>query len=561
MNKRRNRVFLSCGITGGVCLLVLIFCLSFLAVRAGGTQASAEAAESTEASGSLFSRLFPTYGMKNAEPPESVVVSYMQGIDVDETGQKCLITADGGSLYIDRPPAGDEAKLLCSLLQGSWSWQMDPAAIEGTEAAVNVYITCPSLSAMAPLVQSRMQELLEERVEAASAGSDVYNEDESVRQDVLDDLFWAALGEASAQAKEQSSVTVQAQLRLSYFDRAWHVTNPAGLQQSLDVRVAQMKETAAAALTYIPKIQPIDETATAGPEPLQSSFGSTGDPAAVSALLTDRRAQRLIGDETPVFSEEIDFIPGTLIRYYLDESLLMIQWQEEEAGMVGTFAEIFTADGSQIRRKIAGDSYGDMNFCTASEFAAQTNAVLAVGGDFYNHARNCGIVVYQRQIWRFDPSTCDTCYVTASGDLLFSYRNQFSSQEEAQRFVDENDILFSLCFGPVLIDEGQDVTPDDYLWGEIRDTYARAALGMFGERHYLTMNLNCGTGEYYHYATLRQAADAMLAKGCRKAYTLDGGQTCTTVVNGELVSPVQFGWEKAVSDILYFCTAVPGGGE
>ena len=71
------------------------------------------------------------------------------------------------------------------------------------------------------------------------------------------------------------------------------------------------------------------------------------------------------------------------------------------------------------------------------------------------------------------------------------------------------------------------------------------------------MNINCwrpGT-EYYYLATLRQAADAMIARGCRKAYTLDGGQTATTVFHGELINPVQFGWEKEISDVIYFASA------
>ena len=49
----------------------------------------------------------------------------------------------------------------------------------------------------------------------------------------------------------------------------------------------------------------------------------------------------------------------------------------------------------------------------------------------------------------------------------------------------------------------------------------------------------------------------MLARGCIKAYTLDGGQTATTVFNGQLINPVQFGVEKTISDIIYFATAKP----
>lgn len=141
--------------------------------------------------------------------------------------------------------------------------------------------------------------------------------------------------------------------------------------------------------------------------------------------------------------------------------------------------------------------------------------------------------------------------------MLFSYQNQFAERSEAEKFVADNDVLFSLCFGPVMIDDGQDVTPEYYNYGEIRDTYARAALGLLGDKHYLTMNLNCGRDDCYGYATLRMAADAMVKRGCRKAYTLDGGQTCCTIINGELINPVQFGYERDASDILYFATAVP----
>ena len=117
--------------------------------------------------------------------------------------------------------------------------------------------------------------------------------------------------------------------------------------------------------------------------------------------------------------------------------------------------------------------------------------------------------------------------------------------------------MFSLSFGPVLIDDGKDVCPDSYLWGEINDTYARSALGMLGDKHYLSVNINCQLPNHYYLATLRNAADAMLKRGCIKAYTLDGGQTASTIFNNQLINPVQFGWERKVSDIIYFATAVP----
>ena len=222
-----------------------------------------------------------------------------------------------------------------------------------------------------------------------------------------------------------------------------------------------------------------------------------------------------------------------------------------------TFAEIKIADGSQLRRRISGDQLYDLHFETVSSFAEKSNAVLASGGDMYYHGRMCGVGVYQRELYRFEPYTCDSCCVTADGDLVFLYRGEITDEEAARRFMEEHDVVFSLVFGPVLIDGGQDVTPDYYAWGQINDEYARSALGKLGKLHYLKMDLNCGTHSYYHLFTLRQATQSMLARGCEKAYALDGGQTAVTVLGDRLINPVQFGFERRVSDILYFATAIP----
>ena len=45
--------------------------------------------------------------------------------------------------------------------------------------------------------------------------------------------------------------------------------------------------------------------------------------------------------------------------------------------------------------------------------------------------------------------------------------------------------------------------------------------------------------------------------GAENAYTLDGGQTASMIVNGELINSVEFGYQRAVSDIIYFATALP----
>ena len=191
----------------------------------------------------------------------------------------------------------------------------------------------------------------------------------------------------------------------------------------------------------------------------------------------------------------------------------------------------------------------------ASSLAAEANAVVAMNGDFYKF-RSPGICVYNRVVYRCEGNYLDTCFVDAKGNLIFSYAGELTSKEDAQRFVDENDILFSLAFGPVLIDNGVPKENLNYRIGETMQRYSRSAIGQIGEGHYLIMTI----GHVYPYrecCTLRGAQDIMLLKGCLNAYTLDGGQTAEVIWRDKPYSYVDWGVERTVSDIIYFATAVP----
>lgn len=484
----------------------------------------------------------------------------------DPAGSAPQLTAALAEAAKSRIPGGTgEAALISDAAEQAFELKLQSVEkLSARKAQLNLELRVVDWDAtLAPLEES-FDAALHERVDAAKSAEEVFDGDGSYNEATLTAAFEQAL---SACLAEPEYTAAQRTAVLKYNKDAWQLQdeeNEQAVLAALAIPENNPREEAEALFaacregaTLYPLRFRIDEDALSAPAPDPDRFGSTDDPAVIQALLETETAKKLIGDEKPVWSSDIERIPGTQIQYYLDETILAIVWQEVANRGVGTFSEVFVADGSQLRRKIDGDEYGSMEFRTTTQFAQETNAVLALGGDFYNHDRACGIVVYQRQIYRFEPDSCDTCFITADGDMLFAYRGQFTTQEEAQSFVDENDVLFSLCFGPVLIDDGQDVTPETYRWGEVNDEYARSALGMFGKGHYMTVNMNCQLPNYYYLSTLRACADEMVKRGCQKAYTLDGGQTATTVFNFQLVNPVQFGWEKTISDIIYFGTALP----
>ena len=431
-----------------------------------------------------------------------------------------------------------------------------PVAQQLRSASASVRATELDKTLLSNGLAEEMQALLAERAAAAKRSAELYAEDGSVLPTLTRKLYVEAMEARLSHARDycrQKTVPVQ----LHYGQNGWELEELPAFLSEFSTELPSMPgfDKAAAALVPVPLHYSLPRTGP-GPVPDPACYGETEDPREIAKLLESPTAQRLINGQKLDFDPSRDML-GRPIRYYLDETILALVWQQEEHGAIGTFAEVFIADASQLRRKLADDEFGSYQYYYPHEFAAQTNAVLACSGDFYNSGRDAyGLYVYEGELMRCNVSAGQSCLFTDKGDMLFVYENQFATEDEARRFVKENSVVFSLSFGPVLIDNGKDVTPEDYLFGEVREGYARCAVGQLGERHYLMMTLNREWPDHDVLVVLRKAADSMLAHGCVNAYTLDGGQTGSILLGGELINPVQFGTEREMSDIFYFATAL-----
>ncbi|MBQ8835165.1 MAG: phosphodiester glycosidase family protein [Oscillospiraceae bacterium] len=348
------------------------------------------------------------------------------------------------------------------------------------------------------------------------------------------------------------------------FAMVFRVGNPVGTTQiqtggialadKFDMYMTNEISEALDGVLSMRKVYWLSDDDLVAPEPDQSKFGSTSDPTTLGWLL-EEAADLLEGQET-YFSTETQIVPGTEVLYYLDDTILTITWKEAHDRCVYTFSEVKIADPSQFRRFLAGGEYGSEKQFITTEMAASVNAVVASSGDFYNF-RKVGVVVYDGIARRVNSKYTDTCYIDANGDLHFTYAGEIADLEEAQQYVDENGIRFSLAFGPVLVDNGQRVEPNRYHLGEINENYARAGLGQLGELHYLLAAANTGGDAYPHVHDIHEFAHNLQQAGCVKAYALDGGQTAVIAMNDKLINKVVYGYQRKISDIIYFATAVP----
>ena len=325
------------------------------------------------------------------------------------------------------------------------------------------------------------------------------------------------------------------------------------LSDKLDVYVNNAASDALGELAYIKKIYTLQENDTVSPVPNPANFGTTNDPADIREVI--KNAADLLDGQSVIFDENADFVPGEPIRYYLDDTILVITWKEYINQRCCTCAEVKVAHGSQLRRKLAEDSYSSSVQLYASDMAKQANAVVAINGDFYAF-RDLGITVYQRTLYRNSPAKVDSGFFTSTGDMLFTRAGELTGEGETQKFIEDNDVVFAIAFGPVLVDNGELQYCERYPIGEIDTEYSRSCIGMSDELHYFLMTIN-HTTDARPRATINELARFVYSKGVQKAYNLDGGQTSEIIMNGEPINHIDFGFERTVSDIIYFATAIP----
>lgn len=306
----------------------------------------------------------------------------------------------------------------------------------------------------------------------------------------------------------------------------------------------------------IEKVYWLSDHDQVAPEPDPAGYGEVNSYEELKPIL--KKAEKLLAGQTLAFTPDRPVWDGDTIHYYYDETILVITWKEIVDNCVYTVSETKVAHPSQFRRFLAGGEFGSDKQYVTTAMAASVNAVMASSGDFYGY-RKYGAVVYEGQLRRFEGKSVDTCYITEDGDLLFTYRNELASEEEARKFVEDNNVRFSLAFGPVLLDDGEIMVPRDYILGEVNGTFSRAAICQWDDLHYLVVNTS-QEQSFYKRHKVRAFAEFIQELGCKTAYALDGGQTTAIVMNDELVTLPDYQTQRRISDIIYFATALPNGG-
>lgn len=297
----------------------------------------------------------------------------------------------------------------------------------------------------------------------------------------------------------------------------------------------------------------LNDSDLVAPRPDQDCYGQTNDPGETVQILAD--AEAILEGQKTLFTPQTPIKPGSSVYYYLDETIFAITWKQVVDDSVYTFSEVKIAHPSQFRRFLSEGKYNSGILHTTTEMSEAVNAVVASSGDYYSY-RTIGIVVNEGVVYQDRGHFLDTCYIDDRGDLLFSYAREITDRAAAEKFVKENNVRFSLCFGPLMVLNGEYCVPTTYNSGEINSAYARAALCQMDSLHYVVVTANT-EDPHYGLPTVGQFGRRLQEMGIPTAYALDGGQTASIVMNNQLINTVSYGSQRDISDIIYFATALP----
>ena len=302
----------------------------------------------------------------------------------------------------------------------------------------------------------------------------------------------------------------------------------------------------------VPVVYSLPEKTVVAPKPSKAGYGSSKNPADTAEVLA--AAGPLLNGRELFWSPD-RATGGKTITWYRDDTILAIAWREKYGDLDFTFCEIVVGHPSQFRRYLADNSFRTQNRYTPTQMSKTVHAVVGLSGDFFSH-RSAGIVVYRRKLYRSDGKTLDTCFIDSSGNLLFVKRNTLKGEKAIKAYIKDNDIVFSLAFGPIMLENGEIRVPKErYPVGQIHSKYTRCSISQLGECHYLF-----AIAGRPKQNTLWTMAKALRSMGIDNAYALDGGQTATIVINKKVINPVDYASERLMSDILYFATAIPEEG-
>ena len=193
-------------------------------------------------------------------------------------------------------------------------------------------------------------------------------------------------------------------------------------------------------------------------------------------------------------------------------------------------ADIKVSSAEYLKTAFALNSYGRNITETASEMAADHNAILAINGDNYG-SQESGYVIRNGIVYRSKGNGQDVLCIYADGSLAIVDSDDYSADELARQGVWQ-----ALSFGPGLIEDSMiTVDPGDEV-GKAKASNPRTAIGQRGSDGAVLLLVVDGRQITSLGATYEDLISIMLDFGAVNAANLDGGSSSLMLYQGEAMN-------------------------
>ncbi len=212
-------------------------------------------------------------------------------------------------------------------------------------------------------------------------------------------------------------------------------------------------------------------------------------------------------------------------------------------------ADVTLKSADYLKTAFADDTFGKNVTEKTSTITDESNAILAINGDFYG-AQNSGYVIRNGKIYR------DTASDSTQEDLVIYDDGTFGIVTEGSVTAEEllkKGAVQVLSFGPGLVENGEiSVTANEEV-DKAKTSNPRTAIGQISDLRYVLVVSDGRTNESAGLS-LSELAEFMQGLCVTTAYNLDGGGSSTMVFNGTVINnPTTNGKqisERSVSDIV-----------
>ncbi len=217
-------------------------------------------------------------------------------------------------------------------------------------------------------------------------------------------------------------------------------------------------------------------------------------------------------------------------------------------------------DVTQLRTALAA-SYPRTGVTRVAEMAERNNAVLAINSDYFMHKNSNGIIYRNGRELRFKPNNKrDQLIIDQNGDFHFL---RPGGQEAWDAYIaGGGTVLHTFFFGPCMLNE-DGTAREDFEgvsgWNGPESKAQRIVLAQTGPLEYVIL---CNEGpesrdpksEGFDLVQLGKLCEAF---GLTNAYNLDGGSSCSVILNNEKINSPSNPKKRSVGDCIYFATLVP----